>query len=124
MNRSLNTSARLLSCVLIGLLSVLLLALLPSAFGASAARFTGMLSPKLRQFLQAHPPALAELTNSFDAAFTNRTIQIYYFYETDESMARAYHYYPKDLSVVIVLRENQEPSDELITLLFELINSR
>jgi len=82
-----------------------------------------MASPKLREFLSAHPAALQSLTNILSRAFAERTIQLYYFYSDDESAARASHYYQSDSVVGIVIRENQQPADEFICLVFEVLNS-
>lgn len=80
-------------------------------------------SPKLRQFLIDHPTASKLLTNTLSEAFSDRTVQLYYFYSDDESVARAVHYYPHESAVVIAIRENQEPSDEFFCLIFEMLNS-
>jgi hypothetical protein len=51
----------------------------------------------------------------------------FYFYSTNESQARAAHFYPHIAGlpeVIIDLRENQEPLDQFIGLLFEVLNSR
>jgi hypothetical protein len=81
------------------------------------------ISPKLRQFIIDHPAASQFLTNAFSEAFSNRTVQLYYFYSDDESIPRAFHYYPDESVVGIGIRENQQPSDEFICLLFEILNS-
>lgn len=86
-------------------------------------RIVTNVSPKLRQFLVDHPAALRTLTNVFSEAFAQRTPWIYYFYSDDESLARASHDYPSDSDVAIYLRENQEPLDEFICLVFEARNS-
>ncbi|HTA94662.1 MAG TPA: hypothetical protein VK769_00915 [Verrucomicrobiae bacterium] len=80
-------------------------------------------SPKLRQFITDHSTASKLLTNALSEAFSNRTVQLYYFYTDDESTARAFHYYPDESVVGIVIRENQQPPDEFICLLFEVLNS-
>jgi hypothetical protein len=83
-------------------------------------------SPKLRQFLADHQDATKILTNAISEIFSNRTVGVYYFYSYDETKPRAYHYYPNVVSepqVVICVRENQEPVDEYITLIFEMVNS-
>ena len=83
-----------------------------------------MASPKLRQFLADHPAALQALTGAISESFSNRTVRLYYFYSDDETVPRAGHYYPEKSSVGIVIRENQEPSDEYISLIFEILNSQ
>ena len=82
-----------------------------------------MASPKLREFLIAHPAALQSLTNILSRAFAERTAVLYYFYSENESTARAAHYYPSDSDVGITIRENQQPADEFICLVFEVLNS-
>ncbi|MDB6110730.1 MAG: hypothetical protein JWR69_2480 [Pedosphaera sp.] len=81
-------------------------------------------SPKLRQFLADHPRAATLLTNALAEAFTNRTVQIYYFYSDDEFVPSAFHYYPSENQVVVALRENEMPLDEFILLTFEIYNSQ
>jgi hypothetical protein len=80
-------------------------------------------SPKLRQFITDHSAASKLLTDTLSESFSNRTVQLYYFYSDDESIPRAFHYYPDESVVGIVIRENQQPSDEFISLLFEVLNS-
>jgi hypothetical protein len=84
-------------------------------------------SPKLKQFLADHREAARILTNSISEVFSNRAVAIFYFYSEDESTARAFHFYPGTVGtvdVVICVRENQQPLDEFICLLFETLNSR
>lgn len=80
-------------------------------------------SPKLRQFITDHPTATKLLANTLAETFSNRTVQLYYFYSDDESVPRAFHYYPDESVVGITIRENQQSSDEFICLLFEVLNS-
>ena len=82
-----------------------------------------MASPKLRQFLAKHPEASKSLTNSLYQAFGHKVVQLYYFYSDNDAVPRASHYYPTESAVGIIIRENQQPSDEFICLLFELLNS-
>ncbi len=82
-----------------------------------------IVSPKLREFLGKNQKALHVLTNTISEAFSNRTFQVYYFYSDDDSIGRASHYYPDESVVGILIRENQQPLDEFISLLFESINS-
>ena len=91
--------------------------------GSTNLDMARMLSPKLRQFLDGNQPAYRVLTNCLAEAFTTRRMQVYYFYSDDNLVARASHYYPEDDAVCIVIRENQVPLDEYISLLFETINS-
>lgn len=82
-----------------------------------------MMSPKLRQFLADYPDVSGSLSNVLSEAFSNRTVQLYYFYTDNESVARASHYYQNESSVVIGIQENQRPSDQCICLIFEALNS-
>jgi hypothetical protein len=93
---------------------------------ASLAQETDLLSsvsPKLQKFLSKSTPALQILTNAFREAFATKAVRLYYFYSNDESLAKAIHYYPGESKVVIAIRENQEPLDEFVCLLFETLNS-
>jgi hypothetical protein len=84
-------------------------------------------SLKLRQFLSEHPAAAKVLTNSIKKVFSNRTVDLFYFYSDDETEARAFHYYSSLIGmakVIICVRENQLPFDEFSSLLFEILNSR
>jgi hypothetical protein len=80
-------------------------------------------SPKLWEFLTEHPAASQVLSNVISQVFTNRTFQLYYFYSDDESVPRASHDYISKSEVAIYIRENQQPFDEFIGLLFEALNS-
>ena len=83
-----------------------------------------MASPKLKQFIANHPAAAQTLSGALSEAFSNRTVQVHYFYSDDESVPRASHSYPEETLVRIIIRENQEPCDEYICLLFEILNSQ
>ena len=102
---------------------ILLAVLLSSSSQAQKSNILGSVSPKLRQFLTAHPEASLALSNAPSEAFHNRAVQLYYMYSDDESIARAFHYYPDETSVGIVIRENQQPCDECICLIYETLNS-
>jgi hypothetical protein len=91
---------------------------------AEESNFSTKLSPKLRVFLKKHPQAFQTLSNACAEAFPKRAVQVFYFYSEDETVARASHYYPSESVVGIVLRENQEPLDEFISVLYEVLNSR
>jgi hypothetical protein len=109
-------------------LSVLLLSILlcPTSW-AQGSNILSTVSPKLRKFLIDHPAATKVFTNTFAEAFSNRTVSLHYFYSDDDSEARAFHYYPDTpglAEVIICVRENQIPLDELITTLFEVLNSK
>jgi len=90
---------------------------------AQGSNIESMMSPTLRQFVATHPGASMSLSNVLWEAFSNRTVQLYYFYRDDESVARASHYYPTKYSVVIGVRENQEPTDQYLCLIYEILNS-
>jgi len=81
------------------------------------------MSPQLSRFLAAHPGASNSLFDALSEAFSNRTVQLYYFYTVDESVPRAVHYYLNESSVVIGIREDQEPSDQCFLLIYEILNS-
>ena len=102
---------------------VLLAVLLSISCWAQGSNISNTVSPKLRQFLADHPAASRALSNALSEAFASRTVRLYYFYSDDESVARASHSYPDDSAVRIVIRENQEPCDECIGLIFEVLNS-
>jgi hypothetical protein len=90
---------------------------------AETPNILDMSSPKLRQFLVGHPVASITLSNIYVEAFSNRSVHIFYFYSDDESVPRAHHSYADEASVNIFIRENQQPSDECLSLIFEMINS-
>jgi hypothetical protein len=84
-------------------------------------------SPKLKALLGSNPAARTALSNAYAGAFSGRIVGLYYFYSDTDAVARAYHFYPNtagQAAVVVCVRENQEPWDELICILFELINSK
>lgn len=81
-------------------------------------------SPKLRQFLGDHSDASLVLSNASSQAFTNRDVQIVYFYTKDASIPKFYHFYLSDTSVIIACRGDVSPCDQFVGLLFEIINSR
>ena len=84
-------------------------------------------SPKLKKFLLDNPEAARVFTNAIANAFSNKTVQLFYFYSDDESQARAYHFYPQQVDsaeVMLCIRENQAPLDEFITTLFETLNTK
>lgn len=83
-----------------------------------------MMSPKLRQFLADYPSALEALSNAVSESTSCQNLRLYYFYSSDESVPRAYHHYTGESGVTIVIRENQQPCDEWIWFLFEVLNSR
>jgi hypothetical protein len=94
-----------------------------SVHAQMASGVFSMASPKLRQFLTVHSQASQMASNVLSEAFSNRTVRLHYFYSDDESVARARHWYPDKSSVIILVRENQQPCDEFIMLTFEMLNS-
>jgi hypothetical protein len=87
----------------------------------------GGASPKLKKFLSDKPQAAKIFTNAISSAFSNRTVQLFYFYSEDDSTPWAYHFYPNQAGspeVMLCVRENQTPLDEFITTLFEIENSK
>jgi hypothetical protein len=102
---------------------ILLAVLVSASSQAQNSNIFSMVSPKLKQFLTTHPKASSTMSNVLSEAFSNRTVQLNYFYSNDESAAKAYHYFPDESSVCIVIRENQLPCDECICLIFEMLNS-
>jgi hypothetical protein len=102
---------------------IFLSALLCICCRAQNTNVLGMASPKLKQFLTDHPVASTTLSSVVSEAFASRKIRLYYFYSEDESIPRAFHYYPDESSVGIAIRENQQPCDECISLIFEVLNS-
>jgi hypothetical protein len=80
-------------------------------------------SPKLSQFLVAHPAASAALSNVLWEARSVRPVHIYYFYASAQVHLPTTHRYFQDSSAVgIFVRENQSPCDECIDILFEALN--
>src|SRR5579859_861371 len=106
------------------LLTLLLISASYAATAASATDLRSMCSPKLRKLLDEHESAAQTLSNAVAEAFSNRSLQLYYMYSTNEAVPPASHYYPDPGTVGILLVENQEPIDEFITLLYEIINSK
>jgi hypothetical protein len=105
-------------------LSLILLVVLSCiSLRAQGTNIYSMMSPKLRQFLAGHPEVSSSLSKVLSDAFSNRTVFLYYFYTDDKSVARASHYYPNESSVGIAIQENQQPSDQCICLIFEMLNS-
>lgn len=99
--------------------------ILVSASLCISARAQNSFSPRLTQFLLGHPATSLALSNVIAQASLERTVQIYYFYTNDESAPKAHHHYMGDSSTVgIFVRENQPVSDECISILFEVLNSK
>ena len=82
------------------------------------------LSPKLVTFLKENPTASLKFSESLKTVFDGNSFGLYYFYTKDDNLARAFHYYPEEGSVVIAVRENQPAIDELICIIFEAFNSQ
>jgi hypothetical protein len=104
----------------------LLVVLLCLSSRAQETDIYGMMSPNLRQFLSDHREvanAVSNVLSEVSEMFSNRTVQLYYFYSDDKSVARASHYSPDWYRSVIGIKENQQPGDQCICLIFELLNS-
>ncbi len=97
---------------------------LGASCSAEDTNFLKTVSPKLKQFLVDHSAASNALVAAISESFSNRTVYLYYFYSDDETRPRALHYYPDDSAVGIMIRENQEPCDEYICLVYEVLNSQ
>jgi hypothetical protein len=90
---------------------------------AQQTNILNSVSPKLRQFIIDHPAASKLLTDTLSEAFSNRVVQIYYFYSDDKSLPGSYHYYPSESAVGICILESQQPVDEFSSFIFEALNS-
>jgi len=79
----------------------------------------------LEALLQREHKASAAL-KSLMASAGNRRISLFYFYEKEEnkSSPRAFHSYPTIRTIHIMVRENQLPWDEYLSIAFELMNIR
>ncbi len=106
------------------LVAILILMLHWLASPAQQTNIVSMLSPKHRKLMTANPTALSMLTNAFCTACTNKSVAVHYFY--DPSRTRAGHYYPVtvgEADVVLCIREDQQPWDEFICIVYELQNA-
>jgi hypothetical protein len=90
---------------------------------AQTNEWLGPFSPGLRAFLTNNPEDFRVLTNILSEAFTNRSVRFYYFYTQDESAPRAEHFYPDVWEVFINIEADQQPADELLSIIFESLNS-
>jgi hypothetical protein len=104
-------------------LAILLSAIMHNSSLAQDEKPLSNLSPKLREFLIEHPVVLRKFTSVLSETCSGRTVLFYYFYSEDESVPRAYHDYPDESHVAIYVRENQQPLDEMLCLIFERWNS-
>jgi hypothetical protein len=106
------------------ILSLLLFTTSFPATAASGDNFTSMCSPKLRKFVEDHQEMGQVISNAIRDAFSQRSLQVYYFYSDNETVPPASHYYPDQSTVAVLLLESQDPIDECITLLYEVVNSK
>jgi hypothetical protein len=90
---------------------------------AEEVQILNMVSPKLKEFLLEHSVELKCLTNALSQAFTDRKLELFYYYSDDESTPRSFQSYPSESVVSITIRENQQPVDQFICLLYEVMNS-
>lgn len=109
--------------------SVLALLLLLPSLVSCPAQGTNLLlacSPKLRTLLAAHPEAFTPFTNACCLATHSNSVGLVYFYCENDSVARGRSLYPHraDMAdVMIYVRENQEPWDEFVCVIGELLNT-
>jgi hypothetical protein len=86
-----------------------------------------MFSPKVREFIEHHDEVNRPLTDIFTnmswRATSIRNIRVYYFYTEDVAAAPAYYYMDGRDHLVIAVSESQKPVDELIEIVFEMIDS-
>jgi len=107
---------------------LLALPLLLLALVSCPAQGTNLLlacSPKLRKLVATHPEAFTVFTNACCLATRTNSVALIYFYSEDESQARGRQFYPHTAGqpdVVICVRENQQPWDEFICVVGELLN--
>jgi hypothetical protein len=95
-----------------------------SALVCASVSAQDMFSPKLIDFLLAHPSVSQTLSNAMASARSGRMLQIYYFYASNAASPRSHHNYIGNQSVVgIFVRENQPACDECISILYELLNA-
>jgi hypothetical protein len=94
------------------------------SYAAEEGGILKMASPKLREFLADRPSATRALNAAISESFSKRTLKLHYFYSDDETQPRAAHFYPADSVVCIVIRENQQPCDEYLCLIYEVLNSQ
>ncbi len=83
-------------------------------------------SPKLRTLLAAHPESFTAFTNACCLASRTNSVGLLYFYSEHDSVARGRSLYPHTASmadVIIFVRENQEPWDEFVCVVGELLNT-
>jgi hypothetical protein len=94
---------------------------------AADRKFLTSVSPNLRAFLAGHPTSLKVLTNALSEAFSNRTVQLYYYYSDDSDARRAGHFYPDTAGmadVIICIAQDSYVVDEYINVLYETLNSK
>ena len=105
-------------------LAIVFLSLLVSASArGQMSEWLKPFSPGLRKFLTDHPEDFLTLTNIVLEAFSNRTARFFYFYNQDESVPRAEHFYPNEHEVWIHIQFDQQPVDEFFCVIFESLNS-
>jgi hypothetical protein len=98
-------------------LLVALVLVCASSYGQQAV------SPKLLEFLTAHPEAQTVLSNVLSEAQTVRAVHLYYFYASERCHLPTMHRYLEDFSIAgIFVRENQPACDECIDIVFEALN--
>jgi hypothetical protein len=81
------------------------------------------LSPTLREFLRRHPDGNQMVAELFDEATKSRTVTLYYIYTANKSVPPAVHYSDDPSNLVVVVKESLQPLDQLICVVFELVNA-
>lgn len=104
-------------------ITIVLLVSLCIVSRAQDTTFLDMTSPSLKAFLLQRPKELECLTNIFSQVFTNKKVEIFYFYSEEDSKPRSFQTYPDESTVNISIRENQKPVDQFICLVYESLNS-
>jgi len=83
-------------------------------------------SPKFRRLVATHPEAFNAFTNACCLAARTNSVALVYFYSENDSVARGRSVYPHmagQPDVMVCVRENQEPWDEFICIVGELLNT-
>ncbi len=109
-----------------GILALLLLLLNLVSCPAQGTNLLLACSPKLRTLLAAHPEAFTVFTNACCLATRSNSVGLVYFYCENDAVARGRSVYPHTAGmadVMIYVRENQQPWDEFVCVIGELLNT-
>jgi hypothetical protein len=104
--------------------SVVILILLCLSLSTSA-KAQDTFSPRLIKFLESHPAASCTFSNEIMKAkgTANNRIEIFYFYNNDPNALTAHHnMFAQTTEIAIFVLEGQEPCDEYLDILFEVLN--